>query len=1174
MGDRGERSLRLSQVGQQLARQALRARGWTQKTLTIGDRQIASWTTINKFFNGKPVDRLIFNEICECLNLDPQAVIELPEITPSAPIPVTLPSPSSSANSSTSTNPLFSQLRSHSHATREALTPRILQRISRGVVREKYLPAIQRGLTDDKIRVVGIVGPAGYGKSTILGDIYDQLMDNPEWGAKWVGLMLCANLLLPAELTTQTLELAMGQCLWGEPRSIVELARELTQQVGRGVILIDTLDLILKRPLVIALAPLLRSLVQNNINVVFTCRDREYQDLLEPTREKLSGLVANLDRHSLWGFTKPEIRQATTAFFQTTYPDRSGDAFAQEILQLSADNRSLEAIIENPLLLALLCDLFAAEGQVPYDLTVSKLYERYWYEKVTYYRPEGSHEGRVAIAKETVCLTLARTLFELSDQQLQEALYLDELPLDLVPPLDTAYGDLLSEGVLTYLTHRRLHFFHQTLLEYALAYWLSRQSARPQRQQLFEKLHQPDAYTWLPILRQLLTIVGTQTEYDQLVAQLDLQNLGIFTAVAYAAASREQPDALANLLPMALDLGEPYQQRLRQAFSISSRFLIEQTWELLLTLLATAEHITAGNTAKLVGNLLDRWWSSLWLRLDDTLAAIARRTQDDQARLYGWLLSPCMPLLAETPQALAIVRQMSLSLGHGTCAAVVVCHVRASVADRCRLLQVLLQQPVLNYPDIDDALVDLVASLLPQALVVSEFSLGSSWERVLDGVWPDRWDLVQVKAVGRWAARDTTVLLPLFDRLLFGPPESIQRSLAALLGSIAHGAGSQLIDYLLQLEPSQPFDVMRFKTVLIQSVPQLSVQQQERLAHWVIGQLDGDYKGDGRRGRKELLDTLNYLADDSLTARQGLLSYLPQLPKKQRQLLEVKLLRFQPIEQHPPLHTFNKSGQRFLLGVYQQQAATNSMALEKILQAVRGRSKDVAISASHALVQVSGLLPTQILFLLESPFAGVRVNGLVVLAQLDRAESSLDALIVSRCCQLLATECDQAVARHLCDVLAPWVKREQQVPEAVLQALVTLPGRLAKQDLFDGGTARSLMATLKVIAQSESADVVLLGQAVHQLVTSIHIVQINNGESELLDVLTAMQRLDATFLSCCLERDGAALVACGWERNVAAILKAVQRVDGSMSDLFDRVQASDWCTEMLLSLIVGIRTRL
>ena len=166
-------------------------------------------------------------------------------------------------------------------------------------MREKYLPAIQRGLTDDKIRVVGIVGPAGYGKSTILGDIYDQLMDNPEWGAKWVGLMLCANLLLPAELTTQTLELAMGQCLWGEPRSIVELARELTQQVGRGVILIDTLDLILKRPLVIALAPLLRSLVQNNINVVFTCRDREYQDLLEPTREKLSGLVANLDRHSL-----------------------------------------------------------------------------------------------------------------------------------------------------------------------------------------------------------------------------------------------------------------------------------------------------------------------------------------------------------------------------------------------------------------------------------------------------------------------------------------------------------------------------------------------------------------------------------------------------------------------------------------------------------------------------------------------------------------------------------------------------------------------------------------------------------------------------------------------------------------------------------------------------------
>lgn len=1168
----GDRSLRLSEKGQQLARQALKYSGLTQKALAT-ERHIASWSTISKFFNGKPVDCIIFQEICTLLNLDSETVIELPEPPPAPRSAERVSKPESPANS------LFSQLQNHSQATREALTPRILQRIARAVVREKYLPAIQRGLTDDKIRVVGIIGPAGYGKSTILGDIYDELTGNPEWGANWVGLMLCANLVVPVELTPQTLEIAMGRC-WGEPRSIVELTDELTQQVGRGVLLIDTLDLVLNRSLVIALAPVLRSLVQHHVNVVFTCRDREYQDLLEPTREKLSGLVANLDRHSLWGFTTSEIEQATTAFFRATYPDRSGDAFAQEILQLSADNRSLRAIIENPLLLALLCDLFAAEGQVPYDLTVSKLYERYWYEKVTYYRPEDSHEGRVAIAKETVCLKLAQTLFELSDQQLQEALYLDELPIELSSPFDTAYGDLLSEGVLDYLTHRRLHFFHQTLLEYALAYWLSRRSARPQQQQLFAKLHQPDAYTWLPVLRQLLTIVGTQTDYDRLVTQLDLENLGIFTAVAYAAASREQPDALASLLPMALDLGESYQQRLRQAFAISPRPLIEQTWDSLLTLLAEAEHITASNTSQLVGSLLERWWTSLWPRLDDTLAAIDRRTQDDKARLYGWLLSPCMPLLAETPEALAVVRHYSPMLGHGSCAAVVACHSQVSIAERCQLLSILLQQPILKYADIEHALVDLVAGLLPQALTATEFPMGTDWETVLDSQWSDRWDLMQVKAVSRWAANDTTLLYALAERLVFGQAHHIQRTLAALVESLEYGSAARLMDYFIQLKSDQPLMFSRFKSLLIKSGPQIPITQQEALAQWVMVYVDQDLKrmGTGEKANdiKDLVQILNSLADGSSTARAGLVKCLPAVPKKQRQHLKARLLRFEPIETHPPLQAIDKSGQRYLLEHYQQQAETNPIALEKLLEAVQGVSRDVAISASHALVQVSCLSPEQILPLLASPFVGVRVNGLAILARLDTPEQPLSPSIITHCCRTLMTESDQAVARHLCDVLAPWIKRQHVVPREVLPTLVTLPERLARSDLFDGGTARSLMATLKVIAQSEATtiDIALLGQTVRQLVMNIHIVQINNGESELLDVLSAVQRLDSTFLMCCLTEDAAGLVACGWERNVATILKAVQRVDGSTSDLLDMVQTSDWCTPRLISLIVGIRTKL
>ncbi len=60
------RSLQLSEAGQQQARQALLVRNLTQKAIA-NELAIASWSTVNKFFNGKPVDRFIFQEICSPL---------------------------------------------------------------------------------------------------------------------------------------------------------------------------------------------------------------------------------------------------------------------------------------------------------------------------------------------------------------------------------------------------------------------------------------------------------------------------------------------------------------------------------------------------------------------------------------------------------------------------------------------------------------------------------------------------------------------------------------------------------------------------------------------------------------------------------------------------------------------------------------------------------------------------------------------------------------------------------------------------------------------------------------------------------------------------------------------------------------------------------------------------
>jgi len=63
------RSLQASSERIEKARRALNRKNMTQTAL-VKERGIASWSTVNKFFNGKPVDRRIFIEICEELELD------------------------------------------------------------------------------------------------------------------------------------------------------------------------------------------------------------------------------------------------------------------------------------------------------------------------------------------------------------------------------------------------------------------------------------------------------------------------------------------------------------------------------------------------------------------------------------------------------------------------------------------------------------------------------------------------------------------------------------------------------------------------------------------------------------------------------------------------------------------------------------------------------------------------------------------------------------------------------------------------------------------------------------------------------------------------------------------------------------------------------------------------
>jgi hypothetical protein len=1207
------RSLRLSTQGQQRARQALLHLGLTQKAIAY-ERAIASWSTVNKFFNGKPVDRFIFQEICDVLELDWQAVWENggrraedgkgraePASTFPSPHPPISPDPAS----------LYDAVKAQAAAAREALTPRILARIPRTVVREKYLPAIARGVTQGQDRVVAIIGPAGYGKSTILGDVYDELVAA---GTPWVGLVLCSSLSLstgylgfmsygfvaatfapatgmgppvgPSQNQQDMVANAMGQSLCGQPRSIVEVVQDLTQGLGRGVLLIDTLDLVMNREFVIAFGSLLRSLVAAGTTVVFTCRDYEYTDFLEPPHQRLPGLAQVLDRYAVPNFTTAEIRAAAIAYFQRLAPDQPqrGEGFAEEVLALSADNRSLREILENPLLLALLCELFGEAGNVPADLTVSKLYQRYWREKVVYSRVDQSHFAPLALAKEQVCLQIAQQLFGQSPTRLQESFYQDELETPLTPDLIAALTDLLSEGVLTQLASGKLHFFHQTLLEYAIAYWLTRQSAAAERQRFFQQLQQPqqpgERTHWLPVLRQFLAIVE-EAEFQTWLGQLDLDNMGVFGAVAYAAVSRERPDALRQLLPIALQMGETHQQRLRQALAAAPRQAIETIWDVVSTLLVEAEHVTASNTVQMVGDLFAQWWRSLRGRLPAAVQAIAARSlqpherfpqgYDDRPQLLGWLLRPCWPLLQAQPEAdlLQALQQQVMLLGHGSCTQLIDCHEGTDPALQHALLRQFLQAPVPRYEGIKTALVAWIAALLPEHLALADFPLGSTWQAVLYPPRPEGWSIVLSLAVAHWAGRDRTLFEAIVADGLFGPVDRLGANLMVLRESVGLGAGAWLAPYLCGLPPAQAqgmtveFLAKGLPAAAVQHIP---LADQEAIAQWL--------QPYGADQAAKVWTLFNNLADAAVTAREVLPSLMPHLPTKTRRQVEIQLLRFQPLASHPPISTVSKPDQRFLLALYQDWAQQDPVAVQTLLATALGQQNDAAVTASRGLGQLGAaqVSAEQLLPLLRSRFVGVRVNGLTAMAARSEHQP-LAAAMLSDVAIALAAEANQTVGRLYCDLVAEWVHRQQRVLPEVLNTLVAITQRLVTAKALEGGMGRSLVMGLKRMARSRdpAMNVPQLCALVRLLLTHLHLIQIKNGESEVIDVLCAVYRLEPDFLAAVLEREGADWVQRGWFYNLSALIKAVGKVQGAQSPLLDQVLQWYGDHAEVRSLVLGVR---
>jgi hypothetical protein len=550
------RTLQATAKGIELAKRALERKNLTQKALAF-EMAIAAWSTVNGFFRGKAIYRSIFIEICHVLDLDWQQIVS--RETEVEPEPIDPP-----------LDELLVAIERSSARARAALNPYILPPIPREILLSKCLKEIRAGALENKRRIVPILGAAGYGKSTILGSIYDELhAEQSESDSGWLALARCDDLIESAE----TFALELGEKISGKRQSIVEIAQQLTAQQNPGFLLIDTLDIVLTKPLVPVLRGILSQLLEIGTTVAFTCRDTDYSNFFEPYHESFAGIRESVsDNCKITPFTSEEVRTAAQEFIKTQ-PGfstlESQQSFADKIIALSADSVSLQEIVCHPLLLALLCELFAAEETVPEDLTVSQLYEKYWDWKIAKVRHNLQSE-HISLAKQKLCLKLARLMYESSEERLRDFIY--EGDLELNETEFYAYNSLKSDGILKDLGGKRAGFFHQTFLEYTVARWMnSSETGERAKDQLknnliASKLADYKYYIW-SIFRQLLTLLSLP-EFNQISNELDTTKILPFRAVTFASVSRSEPESsevLLSLLAIALVRDYSFQETLLAA---------------------------------------------------------------------------------------------------------------------------------------------------------------------------------------------------------------------------------------------------------------------------------------------------------------------------------------------------------------------------------------------------------------------------------------------------------------------------------------------------------------------------------------------------------------------------------------------------------------------------------
>ncbi|WP_308016665.1 5'-methylthioadenosine/S-adenosylhomocysteine nucleosidase [Streptomyces rhizosphaericus] len=330
-------------------------------------------------------------------------------------------------------------------------------------VRRAIQDRVVEALYDDDPKAVLVTGDAGNGKSSLLWGLARDLtvLEDAE-----VFLVNAAWLLRPLGGASATPMLT--------PATVVSGATHARTRGRSPVVLLDTADLLLHDDHhEMTLLDLCEDLAAAGVRLVLTSRP-----------EEANRLRTGFLRMSLGPYDDGEIPHAIRGHAALYCPDavpRDDAARVRRLMEPVARGLPVREVCRSPLQLRLLFELARDDGAFPSaEIDATGLYRRYWDHRVVTDRRQ--HGNQSATAPEDLSsITGAIAVVLMSDGR-------TELPReDLVERLASPHGGprppwpyeparvrssldlLLDRGVLGRGASDGIHFFHQTMFEYAAA---------------------------------------------------------------------------------------------------------------------------------------------------------------------------------------------------------------------------------------------------------------------------------------------------------------------------------------------------------------------------------------------------------------------------------------------------------------------------------------------------------------------------------------------------------------------------------------------------------------------------------------------------------------------------------------------------------------------------------